>query len=45
LLKRQKLNEWLDAAKTVFAGSPTDDPVLMALCVAQNQFKIPAELL
>ena len=44
LLKRQKLNEWLEAAKTVFAGSPTDDPVLMALGDAQKKFKIPPEL-
>lgn len=44
LLKRQKLNEWLDAAKTVFAGKPTDDPVLMALGDAQKKFKIPPEL-
>lgn len=44
LLKRQKLNEWLEAAKTVFAGKPTDDPVLMALGDAQKKFKIPAEL-
>ena len=44
LLKRQKLNEWLEAAKTVFAGKPTDDPVLMALADAQKKFKIPPEL-
>jgi phytoene synthase len=44
LLKRQKLNEWLEAAKTVFAGNPTDDPVLMALGDAQKKFKIPPEL-
>jgi phytoene synthase len=44
LLKRQKLNEWLDAARTVFAGKPTDDPVLMALGDAQKKFKIPPEL-
>ena len=43
-LKRQKLNEWLDAAKAVFTGKPTDDPVLMALGDAQSKFKIPADL-
>ncbi|HEV7675763.1 MAG TPA: phytoene/squalene synthase family protein [Candidatus Angelobacter sp.] len=43
-LKRQKLNEWLDAAKSVFVGKATDDPVLMALGDAQSKFKIPAEL-
>jgi phytoene synthase len=43
-LKRQKLNEWLEAAKAVFTGKATDDPVLMALGDAQRKFKIPAEL-
>ncbi len=42
--KRQKLDEWLEAAKAVFAGKPTDDPVLMALGDAQQKFKIPPEL-
>jgi 15-cis-phytoene synthase len=42
--KRQKMAEWLDAAKAVFAGKPTDDPVLMALGDAQKKFKIPPEL-
>jgi phytoene synthase len=42
--KRQKMNEWLDAAKAVFDGKPTDDPVLMALGDAQKKFKIPPEL-
>ncbi|HWZ44822.1 MAG TPA: phytoene/squalene synthase family protein [Candidatus Saccharimonadales bacterium] len=42
--KRQKLNEWIDAAKAVFDGKPTDDPVLMALADAQSRFKIPAVL-
>jgi phytoene synthase len=44
LLKRQKLNEWLEAAKAVFTSKPTDDPVLMALGDAQKKFKIPPEL-
>jgi len=44
LQKRQKLSDWLEAAKTVFAGKPTDDPVLMALADAQGRFKIPVEL-
>ena len=43
-LKRQKLSEWLDAAKSVFSGKATDDPVLMALGDAQAKFKIPPEL-
>ena len=42
--KRQKMNEWLEAAKAVFNGKPTDDPVLMALGDAQKKFKIPPEL-
>jgi len=42
--KRQKLSEWLESAKAVFAGKSTDDPVLMALGDAQKKFKIPPEL-
>jgi phytoene synthase len=42
--KRQKLTEWLEAAKAVFGGKVTDDPVLMALGDAQKNFKIPPEL-
>jgi phytoene synthase len=43
-LKRQKLDEWLESAKQVFSGRPTDDPVLMALGDAQRRFKIPQDL-
>ena len=43
-LKRQKLDEWLEAAKQVFSGRPTDDPVLMALGHTQRKFKIPQDL-
>lgn len=42
--KRQKLNDWLETAKEVFAGKPTDDPVLMALADTQSRFKIPVQL-
>jgi 15-cis-phytoene synthase len=42
--KRERLNKWLDAANQVFAGKPTDDPVLMALADAQGRFKIPVQL-
>lgn len=42
--KKQKLNDWLEAAKEVFSGKPTDDPVLMALADTQSRFKIPAQL-
>ena len=43
-LRRQKLSEWLDSAKSVFDGKATDDPVLMALGDAQKKFKISPEL-
>lgn len=42
--KKQTLGEWLSAARQVFTGQPTDDPVLLALADAQHRFKIPAEL-
>lgn len=42
--KRQKLSDWLESAKAVFAGKPTDDPVLMALADTQSRFKVPIEL-
>lgn len=42
--KRQKLNEWLDAANQVFSGKATDDPVLLAVADAQRRFKIPVQL-
>lgn len=42
--KRQKLEDWLNAAKQVFAGAPTDDPVLMALGDAQRKYNVPPEL-
>ncbi len=42
--KREKLDAWLQAAKSVFAGQATDDPVLLALGDAQRRFKIPPQL-
>src|SRR5579864_1765901 len=42
--KRRKLTDWLETANSVFAGQPTDDPVLMALADAQQRFKIPPQL-
>ena len=42
--KRLKLDIWLEAAKQVFEGKPTDDPVLMALADSQKRFKIPVDL-
>lgn len=44
LQKRQRLADWLNAAKLVFAGNATDDPVLLALADAQQKFKIPPDL-
>ncbi len=43
--RRQQLGGWLDAMHRVFAGEPTDDPVLLALADAQRRFKICPELL
>jgi 15-cis-phytoene synthase len=42
--KKQRLGDWLQAAKSVFAGQPTDDPVLLALADAQQKFTIPTDL-
>jgi phytoene synthase len=42
--KKDRLRDWLNAAMQVFAGHPTDDPVLMALADAQKKFSIPIEL-
>ncbi|HLJ86324.1 MAG TPA: phytoene/squalene synthase family protein [Candidatus Angelobacter sp.] len=42
--KKVKLEEWLDAARAVFSGQSTDDPVLLALADAQQRFKIPVDL-
>ena len=42
--KKQRLTQWLDAARQVFSGHATDDPVLMALADAQKRFSIPIEL-
>jgi 15-cis-phytoene synthase len=42
--KHQKLSEWIAAANEVFAGRPTDDPVLMALADTQKRFNISRQL-
>lgn len=42
--KKQVLGDWLAAARQVFTGQPTDDPVLLALADAQRRFTIPVEL-
>jgi phytoene synthase len=42
--KHERLSQWIHAANEVFAGRPTDDPVLMALADAQKRFNIAPEL-
>ncbi|MGH9530290.1 MAG: phytoene/squalene synthase family protein [Terriglobales bacterium] len=39
-VRRQKLNEWLNAVHRALAGEPTDDPILLALTDAQHRFNI-----
>jgi 15-cis-phytoene synthase len=43
--RQQKLDIWLDAFHAAQSGSPTDDPVLLALTDAQRRFHIPLGLL
>lgn len=43
--RRNKLNQWLDAAHRAQAGEPSDDPILMALTDTQRRYSIPAGLL
>ena len=43
--KRLKLEALMDAFHGVDAGKPTDDPVLLALSHARQQYKIPVHLL
>jgi 15-cis-phytoene synthase len=40
LVRRQKLNEWLNAVHRSLAGEPTDDPILLALTDAQHRFNV-----
>jgi phytoene synthase len=42
--KSQRLGDWLEAAKAVFSGKSTDDPVLLAVADAQKNYKIPVDL-
>ncbi len=42
--KKEKMRGWLETARQVFAGKPTDDPVLLALADAQSRFQIPVDL-
>jgi phytoene synthase len=43
--RRQKLDSWLDGLHLAQQGTPTDDPILLALTDAQRRFSIPAGLL
>ncbi len=43
--RRQKLEAWLDAFHHAQSGSPTDDPVLLALTDTQRRYKIPIEFI
>ncbi|HKT24395.1 MAG TPA: phytoene/squalene synthase family protein [Terriglobales bacterium] len=43
--RRARLGSWLAEWHRIQAGTPSDDPVFMALADAQKRFKIPAELL
>jgi phytoene synthase len=43
--RRQKLDTWLDALHHAQQGTPTDDPILLALTDAQRRYTIPAGLL
>jgi len=43
--RRLRLDAWLTQWHRVVAGTPSDDPVFMALADAQKRFQIPPELL
>jgi len=43
--KQARLQAWMESARKVVDGEATDDPVLLALADAQQQFNIPIELL
>jgi phytoene synthase len=43
--KRLKLEAWMEAFHAIDSGTPTDDPVLLALSNAKQRFKIPSHLL
>lgn len=42
--RRQRLADWLEQARRVFAGEATDDPILLALADSRRRFAIPADL-
>ena len=43
--RRGKLDQWLDSLHRAQQGSPTDDPILLAVVDSQRRFSIPAGLL
>jgi 15-cis-phytoene synthase len=43
--RRFKLGQWVEDLHRVYAGGPTDDPILLALADAQRRYSIPLELL
>ena len=43
--RSQKLDAWLDALHLAQQGTPTDEPILLALTDAQRRYSIPAGLL
>jgi phytoene synthase len=45
LVRRGRLNDWLEAFHRAEAGHPTDDPVLLALTDAQRRYRIHGDLL
>ena len=45
LERRQRLQHWLEEWHKVQAGTPTNDPIFVALADAQHKYRIPGELL
>ncbi|HWY67534.1 MAG TPA: phytoene/squalene synthase family protein [Terriglobales bacterium] len=43
--RRERLQSWLDEWHQVQAGTPSNDPVFVALADAQRKYRIPPELL
>jgi phytoene synthase len=43
--RKKRLQSWLQDWHQVLAGSPSDDPVFVALADAQTRYRIPPELL
>ena len=43
--RKRRLEAWVDGWHLVSSGSPSDDPVFVALADAQKRYRIPTELL